>query len=469
MLGVMLLFPDTVDVLIGQLTRADFFRGAHAMIFEEIVDLRDKGSAVDIVTLKNSLGRAGKIDQVGGPAYLASMIDGVPRSTNYEHYARMLQGYRIERELLYMTGKITAALRDGELEGRELLRAVDSWLLDIEKGRRQDDIVTPRQAIDRIADDMQRRYSSRQKLGGVTTGIKRLDDWTRGLQPRDLIIIAARPSMGKTSLAFNIARAAAQAGVVTAGFSLEMSRDMIEYRILSDLADVPMFRMLSGWVHADSEWTRISGAYEARAGLPIYIDDSARMSPAEIRSKCRRIQSKFGLGLVVIDFVQRMRANRPDQFKGNRNYELADISNDMKNMAVDLNVPVLLLSQLARVEGRRPLLSDLRDSGALEQDADVVMFIYQEGDRDTIVSGDAEIIIGKQRNGPTATVMTTFSKECTRFGDHVPQTQATDASAEAQGQVSKTSARGSRRRLPKGPGMLPDLSEAAPTEREFSS
>lgn len=472
-IGCLLLFRENLESYVNDLDERDFYRAAHQTVFRAIVSLSSRGIGVDLVTLKSALGAADQMEAIGGPAYVASLVDGVPRSTNIEYYIGILKDLKVKRDLLALGRRVSAAIDAGEISGRDLIAQTDRGLLEIERTKEDTDLVPQSKAVRDLSEDMERRYAKRGTLNGVTSGLKDLDDYTRGWQPSDLILLAARPSRGKTSLAMSFALAAAHAGVQTAVFSLEMSREMLEYRILALESGVPFFKILSGWVSSEADWSRIALAYESLSGLPLYIDDTSAIKVGQIRSKCRRQASRAGLGLVVVDYLQLVHGDdRARHREDTRAAAVGAISGELKRLAKDLKVPVIALSQLARPPrgspNTPPRLSDLRESGALEQDSDLVLFIHQEGESDTILSGAAELILGKHRNGPVAQVGVMFEKETVRFRSRVPEDVTAVSPGASEGPVPAAPAHRARRRLPARSPALPRLSEDADVERDHA-
>jgi replicative DNA helicase len=421
-LGAILLHNDAFNLAAEVIDAHDFFRDAHRRIFEKMVALSERGDAIDLVTLKEELARAGEIDEVGGPAYIAALVDGVPRSTNVEHYARIIKEKATLRQLIFSANKILATAYDGEDEADVILDQAEHAIFAIADDKVRDGFVALKDLAQASLDTIEKLHSRKELITGVPTGFTDLDEMTSGLQPSDLIIVAARPSMGKTSLVLNMAQHVGTRTDMTVGvFSLEMSKEQLFLRMLTSEARIDAHRLRGGFL-GERDWGRLSQAIGSLSEAKIFIDDTPSIGVLEMRAKCRRLSSEHGLHLVIIDYIQLMQGR--GRFE-NRTLELASISRSLKGLAKELNVPIVVLSQLSRAtESRadhRPQLSDLRESGALEQDADVVVFIYREdqyadknappGDN----QGIAELIIGKQRNGPTGVVKLAFIREFTRF------------------------------------------------------
>jgi replicative DNA helicase len=421
-LGAILLHNDAFNLAAEVIDSADFFRDAHRRIFDKMVKLAERNDAIDLVTLKDELARSGEIDEVGGPAYIAALVDGVPRSTNVEHYARIIKEKSTLRHLIFSANKILSTAYEGAEEADVILDQAEHAIFAIADDNVRDGFVSLRELAQSSFETIERLHARKELITGVPTGFADLDEMTSGLQPSDLVIIAARPSMGKTSLALNIAQHIGTKTDMTVGvFSLEMSKEQLFLRMLTAEARVDAHRLRGGFL-GERDWGRLSQAIGSLSDSRIFIDDSPAIGILEMRAKCRRLAAEHGLHLVIVDYIQLMQSR--GRFE-NRTLEVASISRAMKALAKELHVPVVVLSQLSRApESRsdhRPQLSDLRESGALEQDADVVLFIYREdqyGDKSmppAETQGVAELIVGKQRNGPTGVVKLAFIREFTRF------------------------------------------------------
>jgi replicative DNA helicase len=421
-LGAILLHNEAFNHAAEVLDANDFFRDAHRRIFDKMVRLSERGDAIDLVTLKEELGRSGEVDEVGGPAYITALVDGVPRSTNVEHYARIVKEKATLRHLIFAANKILAAAYRAEDDADIVLDQAERDIFAIADDKVRDGFVALRSLAVSSLETIERLHSKKELITGVPTGFSDLDEMTSGLQPADLIIIAARPSMGKTSLVLNMAQhVGTKTGMTVGMFSLEMSKEQLFIRMLTAEARIDAHRLRGGFL-GEKDWGRLSQAIGTLSETKIFIDDSPSIGTLEMRAKCRRLKAEHGLHLVIVDYIQLMQGR--GRFE-NRTLELASISRSMKGLAKELSVPIVVLSQLSRApESRsdhRPQLSDLRESGALEQDADVVLFIYREdqyADKSagpTDEQGVAEIIVGKQRNGPTGIVKLAFIREFTRF------------------------------------------------------
>jgi replicative DNA helicase len=421
-LGAILLHNDAFNLAAEVIDSADFFRDAHRRIFDKMVRLVERGDAIDLVTLKEELGRSGELDEVGGPAYIAALVDGVPRSTNVAHYARIIKDKATLRTLIASANRILTTAYQAEDDADVILDAAERSIFAIADSSVREGFVSMRQLAHASLESLDKLQTGKELVTGVPTGFTDLDEVLSGLQPADLIIVAARPSMGKTSLVLNIAQHVGTKTDMTVGlFSLEMSSQQLFLRMLTAEARIDAQRLRRGYL-GEKDWGKLSEAIGTLSEAKIFIDDTPAIGVLEMRAKCRRLAAEHRLHLVVIDYIQLMQAR--GRFE-NRTLELGAISRALKGLAKELNVPIVVLSQLSRApESRsdhRPQLSDLRESGALEQDADVVIFIYREdlypektqGASDT--QGVAELIIGKQRNGPTGVVRLAFIREFTRF------------------------------------------------------
>jgi len=420
-LGAILLHNDAFNLAAEVIDAADFFRDAHRRIFDKMVKLVERGDAIDLVTLKEELGRSGDLEEVGGPAYITALVDGVPRSTNVEHYAKIIKEKATLRSLIFSANKIVATAYEAEEDADVILDQAEHAIFAIADDKVRDGFVSMKHLAQSSLDTIEKLHSRKELITGVPSGFTDLDEMMSGLQPSDLIIVAARPSMGKTSLVLNIAQHVGTKTDMTVGlFSLEMSKEQLFLRMLTAEARIDAHRLRGGFL-GERDWGKLSQAIGTLSEAKIFIDDSPAIGVLEMRAKCRRLSAEHGLDLVIIDYIQLMQGR--GRFE-NRTLEVASISRSLKGLAKELNVPIVVLSQLSRApESRsdhRPQLSDLRESGALEQDADVVIFIYREeqyADKDAPVDaqGTAELIIGKQRNGPTGVVKLAFIREFTRF------------------------------------------------------
>jgi len=421
-LGAILVHNEAFNLAAQVIDSADFYRDAHRRIFDKMVQLNERNQAIDFVTLKEELSRAGEIDEVGGPAYVASLADGVPRATNVEYYARIVKEKATLRNLIFAANKILTNAYEADQESDLILDEAESSIFAVADDRLKAGFVPMRDLVKESFPKIEQLFEQKRLITGCPTGFVDLDEMTRGLQPGDLIIVAARPSMGKTSLVLNMAQHVAIQPDSTVGFfSLEMSKESLFLRLLTSEAQIDSHRLMSGAI-GQKDYGRISHALETLSAMRLFIDDTANIGVLEMRAKARRLQSEHKLSLLVVDYIQLMSGR--GRFE-NRTLELASISRSLKGLAKELRVPIVVLSQLSRApESRsdhRPQLSDLRESGALEQDADVVILIYREDaynrDPNNPDAGTAELILAKQRNGPTGIVRLAFLREQTRFAN----------------------------------------------------
>ena len=417
--GSLLIDRDAIIRVASMLKADDFYYGANGIIYQAIVDLYNRREPTDFVTLTDELQRRERFDQVGGLAYLSSLLNVVPTAVHVEYYGKIVERTASLRRLIDAGAQIVSI---GYREGIDVEEAIDSSeraIFDVSQRRTTRDFQSIADVLERFFDQIDYLQQNRGALVGVPTGFSDLDKITGGLQKSDLVIVAARPSVGKTAFALGMAYGAAVLHGKTVGiFSLEMSAEQLVQRLLSTETGVDSHRLRLGQID-DHEWDRISRAFGRLAEAQIFIDDSAAVSVMELRSKARRLQAERGLELLVVDYLQLMQGRRSE----NRVQEISEISRGLKGIARELNIPVIALSQLSRaVETRadhHPLLSDLRESGSIEQDADVVMFIYREEvyDANTENKGIAEISVAKHRNGPVGQVNLRFFQKTARFAD----------------------------------------------------
>jgi replicative DNA helicase len=422
-LGAILIDNHTFNLAAAVITSQAFFRDAHRRIFERMTELSERNQPIDLVTLKEALERAGELEEVGGPAYIASLVDGVPRSTNVEYYAQIVKEKATLRALIFSANKILANAYEADQEADLILDDAESAIFAVAEDRVKSGFIPMRELVNESFPRIEKLFEHKSYITGVATGFDDLDRKTRGLQAGDLVIVAARPSMGKTSLVLNICQHVATHGGGVAGFfSLEMSKEQLFMRMLASEARIDTYRLLSGQI-GQREYGQITHALEALSEAQLFIDDTAGIGVLEMRAKARRLQAEHGLSVLAVDYIQLMTGR--GRFE-NRTLELASISRSLKGLAKELSVPIIVLSQLSRApearSDKRPQLSDLRESGALEQDADVVALIFREemyklGDEPSENDGVAEIIIAKQRNGPTGTIKLAFLREQTRFAN----------------------------------------------------
>lgn len=418
-LGGLLLDEDAATSVVAQLEPSDFAFEAHRITYHAIRWLLDQNRPVDLVTLTDALTRAAKLEMVGGVEFLADLLDATPTAANIQHYVDIVKDKALIRRLIAASSEITARGYTDPENARTFLDEAEQMIFAI--GETQ--ISAGLQRVNRLVLDalgtVETLYDRKANITGVPSGFRELDALTAGFQPTDLVIVAGRPSMGKTSFALNVSLyAALECRVPTAIFSLEMSKEQLVLRLLCARAHVNLKNVRTGWL-SQNDIGRIVQAAGAFDSAPLYIDDSAALNSLEIRARARRLKREQDLGLVIIDYLQLMRGNSGD----NREQEIADISRSLKALAKELHVPVMALSQLNRkVEDRtdkRPHLADLRESGAIEQDADVIIFIYRDEvynkSQENPKRGEAEIILGKQRNGPLGTATLAFKNEWSSF------------------------------------------------------
>ena len=417
-LGAVLVDNAAFNSAAEVLTRDDFYRESHRRVFDAMAALAERSQPIDLVTLKDELTKAGALEAAGGAAYLGSLLDGVPRITNVEHWSRIIKERAVLRNLIHASNRIVQSCYEAEDEAAVLLDRAEKAIFDIAERRIRQGFVGIREIVKESFRTIDQLSQSKELVTGLPTGFVDIDEMTSGLQKGELVIVAARPAMGKTSFCLNVAQhASLKAGETVGLFSLEMSKEQLVLRMLCADARVDAHKLRTGRLQ-EKDWARLAKAYADLSASKIFIDDSATVSPLEMRAKCRRLKAEFGLGLIIVDYLQLVTGGGRTE---NRQQEISSISRSLKGLAKELSVPVIALSQLSRAPeartDRRPQLSDLRESGALEQDADVVMFIYREEEHKPTDEnrGIAEIIIGKQRNGPTGSRRLAFIKEFTRF------------------------------------------------------
>jgi len=417
-LGAVLVDGTAFNSAAEILTRDDFYREGHRRIFDAMAALAERSATIDLVTVKEELARGSALEAVGGAAYVAGLTDGMPRIVSVEAWSRIIKEKAALRNLIHASNRIVQTCYEAEDEPAVILDRAEKAIFDIAEHRLRQGFIGIREIVKESFRTIDQLSQSKELVTGLPTGFVDLDERTSGLQRGDLIIVAARPAMGKTSFCLNIAQyASAKTGETVGIFSLEMAKEQLVLRMLCADARVDAHRLRTGNLQ-EKDWTRLAKAYADLSASKIFIDDSASLTPLEMRAKCRRLKAEHGLGLVMVDYLQLVSA--PGRAE-NRQQEIAAVSRSLKGLAKELSVPVVALSQLSRApEARtekRPQLSDLRESGALEQDADVVMFIFREEEYKPTEEnrGVAEIIIGKQRNGPTGMLKLAFIKEYTRF------------------------------------------------------
>lgn len=417
-LGAMMLDHNAVIAAMEKLTPNDFYREVHRTIFEAMEHLHHENKEIDVITLPEELRRMKKLDDVGGIEYILSLPNLVATAANIEYHANIVAEKALARNLITTCTDLTASAYDGEKEPEDLLDDAERKILQLSENKNRGDFSPVGAVVEETLDKITKLYENKAGLTGLPTGFRDLDRMTSGLQPSDLILVAARPSMGKTAFTLNIAQ---NVGVrqhkTVAFFSLEMSQEQLVQRILCQISHIDSQKLRTGQLNSDEEWTRLTDACDKLYQAPIYIDDTPGISVAEMRSKARRLKSEHGLDLIVVDYLQLMQGRNAES----RQQEISEISRSLKALARELKVPLIALSQLSRsVESRqdkRPMLSDLRESGALEQDADIVSFLYREDyyDKETENQHITEVILAKHRNGPVGSIKLYFKGEYTLF------------------------------------------------------
>ena len=417
-MGAMLISEDAVGDVIEVLDSSFFYEIANQRIFDAIVKLYSSRRNVDTITLSDQLTADGVLESVGGVSYLTELVDLVPTAANVLHYAAIVKDKGIKRKLIRSATEIVTRSYDPDAQVDELVDTSEKLIFEIAQARQKQQAVSVKDIVKNTIATIDKLYHNKASITGVPTGFYDFDRMTSGLQPSDLVIVAARPSMGKSALAASMAEnASINHGIPVAFFSLEMAKEQIVMRMLCSQARVDASKVRTGML-VPSEWPLLTKAAGKLSQIPFFIDDTPAISPLELRAKARRLKSAHKIGLVIVDYLQLMRASTKSE---NRQQEISEISRSLKALARELSVPVIAISQLSRaVESRqdhRPQLSDLRESGAIEQDADVVVLLMREDYYDPKPEnlGLAEVIIAKQRNGPVGTVKLRFSKEFVRF------------------------------------------------------
>ncbi len=424
-LGSILLDNSALNKILDLVAPEDFYKREHQLIFTTMLDLYEKTHPIDLVTLSEALTHREELEAVGGINYLMELAEVVPSSAHVQHYARIVKEKAVLRHLIRASNDILSLCYEGTQEVEDLLDEAERLIFSVSELKAQRDFVDSKVLLKEAIKNLEDLARQQKSVTGIPTGFQELDRLTAGFQPSDLIIIAARPSMGKTALALNIAQhVAIKEQKTVAIFSLEMSREQLALRMLSSLAKIPSHKLRTG-ILSSNDWKKMIRAANKLMDAPIFVDDTPALSVLEIRAKARRLMSERGLNLIIIDYLQLMRGRSKTE---SRQQEISEISRSLKGLAKELNVPVLALSQLSRaVESRqdkRPQLSDLRESGAIEQDGDLILFIYRPEvykPENPDYRGIAEIIVGKQRNGPTGTFKLTFLKEYTTFEEYTDE------------------------------------------------
>ena len=418
-LGALLIDRNALSEVSGRLKPDSFYLEKHREIFEAIMVLFEDSLPVDVVTVAEILARRGTLEKVGDVEYIANLATSVPTTANIRYYSGIIEDKALLRSLISASGEIVNLGLSGSLEGNDVLALAEKSIFDISQGLNRTGLEPISSALDQAFTQLEELYRNKSDLTGIASGFRDLDRKTAGFQRSDLILVASRPAMGKTSFLLNIVVNAALAKVPVAVFSLEMSRGQLVNRILSLDAMVDLERMRTGKLLED-DWTKIAHALGPLSKAPIYLDDNASTNVMEMMSKCRKLKMEKGLGMIVIDYLQLMEGRKKSD---NRQQEISEISRALKIMAKELNVPVIALSQLSRAPETRtdhhPILSDLRESGAIEQDADIVMFLYRDDyyHEDSEKRNIVEVILAKHRNGATGMVELAWIPQYTKFGN----------------------------------------------------
>ncbi len=434
-LGAMLMDADAVVRAAEYVDDTMFYREGNRRIYRAMITLAERGEVVDPLTLANELTRKGELDASGGKDYIGFLVDAVPTAANIEYHAKIVREKALMRRLIEASTLTVSEAFEGSERAEDLLDRAEQRIFELAQDRDQEGFTRIKELLWPTMERIEALHGSGSSITGVPSGFTDLDELTAGFQKSDLVIVAARPSMGKTAFTLNIAQyAALEANVPVAFFSLEMSKDSLVQRMLTAEARIDAQRLRRGMLR-DDDFPRLARAAGILGSAPVWIDDTPGITVLEMRSKARRLKAENGIGLVIVDYLQLMQG--PSGVE-NRQQEISIISRGLKALAKELDVPVVALSQLSRApeqragEGKRPQLSDLRESGAIEQDADLVMFLYRQEmydgpvDKDgNSIEGRAEVIVGKQRNGPTGIVNLHFHKQYTRFENYTARQPAT--------------------------------------------
>ena len=421
-LGGILIENEAINRVTEILDADDFYRDAHRKIFNALINLSERDEPADLITLTNELRKTDQLDSIGGASYLTSLIDSVPTAANIEYYAKIVKEKAILRKLIQTSTEIITQSYEDRGDVEVFLDEAERAIFEISEKRVRPSFYSIRDIVKESFKTIERLFQKKELVTGVPSGFKELDRMTAGFQPSDLIIIAGRPSMGKTAFCLNVAQyAAIENKIPVAVFSLEMSKEQLVIRMLCSEAHVEGTRLRTGYLN-ESDWPKLTIAAGNLSEAPIYIDDTAALSVLELRAKARRLKSDHGLGMVIIDYLQLMKGRARVE---NRQQEISEISRSLKALSKELSIPVIAVSQLSRKTeertGNRPQLSDLRESGAIEQDADLIIFIYRDEiynrAEDNPNRGKAEVIIGKQRNGPIGKIDLAFLDKFTTFKD----------------------------------------------------
>ncbi|SDE79244.1 replicative DNA helicase [Sporomusa acidovorans] len=422
-LGAMMIEREAISKVSEILKPEDFYREAHRLIYNAMMELFNKNDAVDLVTVVEVLRREEKLEATGGIAYVSALANSVPTAANVMYHARIVEEKALLRQLITTATNVAGMGYEANEEVAVIMDKAEKMILEVANRRAGQEFASIKNIIFDVFDKVSELYSSKGGITGLPTGFKDLDKLTSGLQPSDLILIAARPSMGKTAFVLNIAQhIAVREKQAVAFFSLEMSKEQLVQRMLCAEAPIDAQRLRIGELE-NNDWDKLVRAADRLAAAPIFIDDTAGITVMEMRSKARRLKIEHDLKLIIIDYLQLMQGSTGSSRNENRQQEISEISRSLKALARELKVPVIALSQLSRsVESRqvkKPMLSDLRESGSLEQDADIVAFIYREDyyEPDTERKNITDIIVAKHRNGPVDSIQLFFHKQFTKFSD----------------------------------------------------
>src|SRR3954452_2609411 len=419
-LGGMLLSKDAIADVVEVVRGHDFYRPAHELVYEAILDLYGRGEPADAVTVSAELQKRGELGRVGGAPYIHTLLQSVPTAANAGYYARIVRETAILRRLIEAGTKIVQMGFTGDGDADDVVDAAQAEVYAVTDRRTSEDYLPLSAIMEGTLDEIEAIGSRGDEMVGVPTGFADFDELTNGLHPGQMIVVAARPAVGKSTLGLDVARSAAiKHDMATCVFSLEMSRNEITMRLLSAEARVPLHHMRTGKL-TDDDWTRLARRMGEVSGAPLFIDDSPNMSMMEIRAKCRRLKQRHNLKLVVIDYLQLMQSGKQVE---SRQQEVSEFSRALKLLAKELEVPVVAISQLNRGPeqrtDKRPQMSDLRESGSIEQDADMVVLLHREElyERESPRAGEADFIVANHRNGPTATITVAFQGHYSRFVD----------------------------------------------------
>ncbi|MCI7259895.1 MAG: replicative DNA helicase [Selenomonas sp.] len=424
-LGAMLIKKEAIAEVQEILQPDDFYREAHRIVYEAMVQLQNNDEAVDLVTLTEQLRKSEQLDKIGGLAFITQLANAVPTAANVVYHAKIVKEKAELRSLINAATAIASAAYEDNTDVENIMDDAEKKILAVANRKNGGAFESMKSIVMRTFERINVLYESKGGLTGISSGFKDLDKLTAGLQKSDLILVAARPSMGKTAFTLNIASYVGTHGGKVAFFSLEMSKEQLMQRMLCAEGGIDATKLRTGQLDTQ-EWNKLVHVADTLSRAPIYIDDTAGITVMELRSKARRLKAEHGLDLIIIDYLQLMQG-RPSKNGDNRQQEISEISRSLKALARELDLPVIALSQLSRsVESRqikKPMLSDLRESGSLEQDADIVMFLYREDyyDKDTENKNITDVIVAKHRNGPVDTISLFFQKEYTKFRDLLVQ------------------------------------------------